>query len=347
MKTTLGLLCGALLFCPLLQAATVTGKIAGEELRWLSGHSEGDVLVSNSFDHATGLPPTDKWIPGTFAHSTKLLTLTSESGSKVRVPAELVGATYLAAGGFTPDTVPMGAPICADAILATQTTVVSRDSSFCIAENSARYSAAQTPFAQYRPILKLDQSALIKAFEDKPSGTYTGAVSGTLRYGFYVPVSSALSYRNIPVTFSVQLRHVASRLSRLSVLGTGLITPKYNTYRHTAQGSTGYKITANGAFETGIRFRFVSKAANDYSLKAVSAPLATALPYNISCAQCLPDTTLVENGVLRNPEQWIRVEQSGSSVSFDLNIFYDEVSANDVVNARYQDSFTLMLEAIL
>ncbi|TOK04603.1 hypothetical protein CGH72_08435 [Vibrio parahaemolyticus] len=347
MKKTLGLMCGALLFCPALLAATVTGKITGEELRWLSGHSDSGMLASNTFDHAAGLPPTDRWVPGTFAHSTPLLTLTSESGDKVRVPAQLVGATYVASGSFTPEPAPTAAPVCTDAILAAQATVMSRDGSFCIAEKSAHYSATQVPFNQYRPILKLDQSALIEAFKEKPSGTYNGTVSGTLRYGFYVPGSGALSYRNLPVTFSVQLRHVASQLSRISVLGAGHITPQYNTYQHTAQGTTGYKITAYGAFETGIRFRFVSKADDDYSLKAVGVPLATALPYSISCAQCLPDTTLVEDGVLRYPEQWLRVEQSGPSVSFDLKIFYKDVSADDVVDARYQDSFTLMLEAIL
>ncbi|EHH1078766.1 hypothetical protein J7I01_004460 [Vibrio parahaemolyticus] len=347
MKKVLGLMCGVLLFCPQPQAATVTGKITGEELRWLSGHGDRGVLVSNAFDHATGLPSTDKWVPGTFAHSTKLLTLTSDSGDKVRVPAQLIGATYLLSSGFTPDTTPMGASICTDAILAAQTTVLSRDGSFCIAEKSARYAVPQTPFDQYRPMLKLEQSALIEAFKDKSSGIYSGVVSGTLRYGFYVQGSNALSYRNVPVTFSVQLRHVASRLSRLSVLGTGHIIPKYNTYKHTAQGSTGYKVTAYGAFETGIRFSFVSKANDDYTLKAVGTPSATTLPYNISCSQCLPYTELVENGVLHHPEQWIRVEQSGSSVSFDLTISYDDVGADDVINARYQDSFTLMLEAIL
>ncbi|TOO83618.1 hypothetical protein CGH29_19315, partial [Vibrio parahaemolyticus] len=64
MKKTLGLMCGALLFCPALLAATVTGKITGEELRWLSGHSDSGMLASNTFDHAAGLPPTDRWVPG-------------------------------------------------------------------------------------------------------------------------------------------------------------------------------------------------------------------------------------------------------------------------------------------
>ncbi|XEV15049.1 hypothetical protein ACBZ90_17850 (plasmid) [Vibrio alginolyticus] len=108
MKKTLGLTCGALLFCPALLAATVTGKITGEELRWLSGHSDSGMLASNTFDHAAGLPPTDRWVPGTFAHSTPLLTLTSESGDKVRVPAQLVGATYVASGSFTPEPAPAG-----------------------------------------------------------------------------------------------------------------------------------------------------------------------------------------------------------------------------------------------
>ncbi|EJG1885659.1 hypothetical protein BS049_RS23300 [Vibrio parahaemolyticus] len=346
MKKTLGAACCAWLLCSASFAATVTGKISGDELRWLSGRDDGEMLGSLAFDHVGSLPPTAQWVPGTFAMSTEVLTLTSSTGGKVSVPAQLVGATYSVASGFTPDTVPPTAPICAESILSAQTTVMSRDGSFCIAGKSARYESATVPFEQYRPILKLERDALIDAFKTAPSGMYSGMVTGTLRYGFYVPGSGALSYRNIPVTFSVQLRNTGSRLSSVLVLGNGHITPTYDTYKHTAKGTTGYKVTAHGEFETGVRFRFVSKDANDYTLKPAGA-LGDAVEYNVSCPLCLPESSLVEEGILREPERWNRVEQSGKTVSFDLKISYDGVSADKIVDARYQDSFTLMLEVIL
>lgn len=331
-------------------AATVTGRLEDGRMHWLSGRGNGEYLLSNAFDRPSGLPLTLKWVPGTFAMSAKRLTLTSETGELVTVDAQLVGATYLAAPGFSPEAAPAAAPYCREReeVLATQTRVLNSDGDFCIASKMGVYSTPTKPFQQYQPILKLTLDELVDKLKDKPTGTYTGVISGTLRYGFYVTASSALSYRNIPVSFTVQIRNVASHLSSLTVLGNGHISPKYNTYKHTAGGGAGYKITARGDFETGIRFRFIGKPDDDYTLKPVGHPLAATIPYSVDCSGCLPDTKLVDSGALLYPEQWSRVEQSGNSVTFDLRITYRDVQAEDIVDkARYQDSFTLMLEAIL
>ncbi|HBC3459963.1 hypothetical protein ACEV8A_14125 [Vibrio parahaemolyticus] len=349
-KLACTVLCGVLLSSPFSFSAAVTGKISGDRLQWFSGNDNGEFLVSTRFDRIGGLPRTAQWFPGTFSTSTsKTLTLTSETGEVISVPAVLAGTTYQLTGGFTEDTVPPVAPICSESILGAQTTVIDRGGNFCVASKSAKYKNAVEPFNQYQPILKLERSTLIKAFEGKPTGTYSGVISGILRYGFYVNATdSALTYRNIPVTFSVQLRHIGSYISNITVLGTGHIVPKYDTYNHTAEGGTGYKVTASGAFETGIRFRFTGKDDNDYTLKPMARiGSAKAVPYSVSCNKCTPGTLLVEDGILQHPDSWIKIEETGKSVSFDLNISYQDVKAEDVVDGTYRDSFTLMLEVIL
>ncbi|MDF4372517.1 hypothetical protein P3381_24700, partial [Vibrio parahaemolyticus] len=65
------------------------------------------------------------------------------------------------------------------------------------------------------------------------------------------------------------------------------------------------------------------------------------------CNKCTPGTLLVEDGILQHPDSWIKIEETGKSVSFDLNISYQDVKAEDVVDGTYRDSFTLMLEVIL
>ncbi|HIF9456470.1 TPA: hypothetical protein ACX6SN_001074 [Photobacterium damselae] len=53
----------------------------------------------------------------------------------------------------------------------------------------------------------------------------------------------------------------------------------------------------------GVQFRFTGKDNNDYTLKAVSNPEATkVIPYSISCDRCTPDTSLVEDGALQQPD---------------------------------------------
>lgn len=351
MKKTLGVACCAWLLCSASFAATVTGRISGDELRWLSGRGDDGLLVSNAFDHVAGLPRTEHWVPGTFAMSTETLILKSSSGGEVSVPAQLVGATYAIMGKFASVAVPTAAPRCAESILAVQTTVINRDGSFCVAKKSARYDGdAMVPFNQYQPILKLDRTTLIEAFKGKPTGTYSGVVTGTLRYGFFVPGSGALSYRNIPVTFSVQLRNIGSRLSQVSILGSGHISPTYDTYKHIAKGMTGYKVTAYGAFETGLRFRFVGKDADDYTLKPELTPRsrsALPIPYSMDCDRCATRSQLVDDGHLKVLDSWVEVRGAGESITFDLAISYRDVKAEDVTKGVYRDSFTLMLEAIL
>lgn len=350
MKKTLGVACCAWLLCSASFAATVTGKISGDELRWLSGRGDDGLLVSNAFDHVAGLPRTEHWVAGTFATSTETLILKSSSGGEVSVPAKLVGATYAIMGKFASADVPAAAPRCTESILAVQTTVINRDGPFCVAKKSARYDSALVPFNQYRPILKLDRTTLIDAFKGKPTGTYSGVVTGTLRYGFFVHGSGALSYRNIPVTFSVQLRNTGSRLSQVSILGNGHISPTYDTYKHIAKGMTGYKVTAYGAFEAGLRFRFVGKDADDYTLKLeLTSDTRTALPipYSMACDRCTPRSQLVDDGHLKVPGSWVEVRGTGESITFDLVISYRDVKAEDVTEGVYRDSFTLMLEAIL
>ncbi|NNU14601.1 hypothetical protein HL669_23710 [Vibrio parahaemolyticus] len=341
-------LIGLILFCNSALSATVTGKLSGERLQWLSGRGDDHYLRSNAFDRPSGLPITSNWFPGTFATSTNKLIMTSDSGETVEVNAKLVGSTYVLAAGYAVGEVPPVGVTCPEQQLSGYATVLDDSGSFCVANKSIQYSSAVSPFSQFQPILKLERSALISAFRGKGTGTYTGVVTGTLRYGFYVNAAgSALSYRNIPVSFSVQIRNLGSQLSRVSVVGSGHITPQYNTYKHTASGLTGYKVTAYGSFETGVRFRFVGKAENDYTLKSTDSPLAKKIAYSIECAECTPNTLLVDEGILVAPETWSKVEQSGRSVYFDLKIRYDGIHADDVVDGRYQDSFTLMLEAIL
>lgn len=348
MKVAAWLFMVLILFCNVAFGATVTGKLSGDRLQWLSGRGSDSYLKSNAFDRVSGLPLTSNWFPGTFANSTDKLTLVSDSGETVEVDAKLVGATYVLASGYSVGTIPPIASTCTEETLSGYATVLDDSGAFCISSKSAKYSAAITPFNQFQPILKLDRSALISAFKGKSTGTYSGVVTGTLRYGFYVNATgSALSYRNVPVSFFVQIRNLGSQLSRVSVVGSGHITPKYNTYKHTASGLTGYKITAYGSFETGVRFRFVGKAEDDYTLKATEYPLAKTIAYSVECAECIPNTLLVDEGILIDPDSWIKVEQKGRSVSFNLQIMYDDIHADDVVDSRYQDSFTLMLEAIL
>ncbi|MGF1873325.1 hypothetical protein [Photobacterium indicum] len=349
MKIILGLL--FLVFTVSANAAAISARLTGDRLQVMNGRTDGEYFIPSNFDTPVGLLKTERWVPGAFSSSLSTLTLTSTGGDVVSVPARLAGATYLQSTSFIKEGVPTvaGAPVCGETISAGQVTV--RDTNnvgFCIADSSFRLKTAVKPFSKYQSILKLNKADLISAFSSKPAGIYSGTVSGILRYGFYVNASgNALTYRNIPVTFSMQIQYVSNYLHSVTVLGTGHISPEYDTYQHTAKGHTGYKITANGYFDTGLRFKFTSKGDNDYTLKPSKGPATPPIPYSIECDGCASGGLLVDKGTLVNPGAWSRVEKTGRSIPFKLNIFYDNVSVNDVEESIYRDNFTLMLEVIL
>lgn len=356
MKITIGLI--LLLFFTLpVNAAAVSAKLTGERLKVINGRADGEYLIPNSFDTPVSLLNTNSWIPGTFSSSLSTLTLTSATGEVVSVPARLAGASYLQAAPFDSVTPPrVNAPICGETIPAGLVTVLDTSNvGFCIANKGFKFKSGTSipPFTKYRPILKVNKNALISAFSSKPSGIYSGTVSGVLRYGFrYDGTTSSVSYpptyRNIPVTFSVQIQYVPNYISSVTVTGTGHISPEYDTYQHTAKGRTGYKITAKGSFESGIRFKFTTKDNNDYTLKPSTKTEAPTIPYSIKCDGCVSGGLLVDKGTVVNPEVWSRIEKKGSSIPFKLNVFYENVSVDDVVDGViYRDNFMLMLEVIL
>lgn len=339
-----------ILFCSTsVFSASISAKLVGDKFQIINGRSDGKFITPNFFDEGFGILKTKKWVPGTFASSQDSLILTSKDGNTVTLPAILTGVTYLQLNSYTTEAISGGFGVanCSRFIKARETTVSNEGHpGFCIANESFILKVPSKPFEKYKPILSLEKNNVINAFKSKPSGVYSGTISGVMRYGFIVNAEgNALTYRNIPVTFSLQIQYESNVINNITVLGNGHISPQYNTLAHTAKGSTGYKITANGYFDEGIRFRFVTKNSDDYTLKSVTGGVKD-IPYSIECLGCA-NTLLIDKGNEVNPKTWNEVKGIGNSIPFNLKIFYDDVSVNDVNEDIYRDNFTLMLEPIL
>lgn len=329
-------------------AFTINGKLTGEKLEWYNASNNGEYITPNYWFKPARLPETQKWVPGTYTSPTDL-TITLSSGSEhVSVPLTLSGVNYQPDPTWEGDWYSDIYPSCDETTMMGMITVKrTSGSGFCIADNVLNYNHLVVPFSAIQPIIKLDKSILIAQLKGKKTGVYSGTVSAVISYGFFAKGSETVkTYRNVPITFSVQISYKPSVLSRINVLGNGHIVPKYDTTAQTVSGLTGFKVSALGYFENGLKFELINKAVDDYQLKPVSSG-STSIPYSITCQGCSTGSQLVEKGKVVTDGK-AEIHSPGSTlIPFTLGVGYDNISVDDVEETSYADYFTIMFEVSL
>ena len=329
-------------------AFTINGKLVGEKLEWYNASNDGEFITPNYWFKAPRLPETEKWIPGTFTSPTDLSIELSSGSEHVAVPLTLSGVNYQPNAGWENDFYSDIYPICDETILSREISVKRLSGSgFCIADNFIRYTFPVEPIISVQPIIKLDKSVLIAGLKGKPKGVYSGTVSAVISYGFFAEGSETVkTYRNIPITFSVQIKYQPSVIKRINVLGTGHIVPNYNTATKTVSGMTGFKISALGYFENGLIFSLINKEPDDYTLKPVGGG-STTIPYSIVCKGCSSGSELVSKGKVVQDGKAEITSPGSTLIPFTLGVGYDNISEKDVEEKTYDDNFTIMFEVML
>ncbi|ABV88026.1 hypothetical protein [Shewanella pealeana] len=331
-----------------VSAFTINGTLTGDKLEWANASSDGAYIRPNYWFTPTRLPETTMWVPGTYTSPTQMNIELSSGAEHVSMPIKLTGVKYQLGGQFSQSPYADIYPACERSTIAATSTVMSTShNGFCIANKSIQFDSPTTPFKRYQPVIRFDKTELIRRLKGKGKGIYSGTVTGVISYGFKANISEAVkTYRNIPITFSMQIAYNPSVISRINVLGNGHMTPKYDTYKHTVSGHTGFKVSVLGQFQNGLKFRLINKDADDYSLKPDSGG-ATEIPYSISCQGCSSQSELVADGQVVEKGQ-AQIDAPGASmIPFMLNVGYENVSVNDVEEQRYSDNFTLMFEVLL
>ncbi|WP_028768199.1 hypothetical protein [Shewanella fidelis] len=329
-------------------AFTINGTLTGDKLEWANASNDGEYIRPNYWFTPVRLPQTTMWVPGTYTTPTQLNIELSSGTEHVSMPIKLSGVKYQLSGQFSQIPYADSYPVCEQSSVAATSTVMNTSrSGFCIADKSIQFANPTTPFKRYQPIIRFDKAELINRLKGKAKGIYSGTVTGVISYGFKANISEAVkTYRNIPITFSMQIAYNPSVISRINVLGNGHITPEYDTYKHTVSGNTGFKVSVLGQFQNGLRFRLINKDAADYNLKPESGS-ATQIPYSISCQGCSSQSEIVANGHIVDKGE-AKIDAPGATmIPFMLNVGFENVSVNDVEEQRYSDSFTLMFEVQL
>ena len=334
----------ALFFCwmltamPYVQAATIHVQVKGPNYTSTT-NSEGE--VPNVWVQAPNLQPVDKWIPGGLTNTPRDVTIRVSNGSKtVNIDVTLKGIEYFIDPSVFTTEAATGVTICP---------TVKQNGFARYLEGGKCYDRSVfvskngtiDPFNLVRPVLEIDESALIEAFKNAsaPEGTYRGSVVVNYTFIGYKGGVKAARYISFPLELVVDYQ--PTYITSVNLPNVAEITPDYekNTGRVELFGSV------SGAFVNGLSISLLSVGEkSDYTLKSESH--LSEIPYNVSCVTCSP-TQLVEDGAVKNMKVVAGAGIESAMLSFTLLIDYNNLDLSTIDGGNYSDSFILMFEANL
>lgn len=324
-------------------AFTLNGKVTNGKVTWDNlVVSQGQNSLS-TWTPQSGLRTTTKWRPGFLAAPQPLSSITlSGSGEIVSFPLEIIGIEYNVGSNPLDSTIATPPVMPCDVNSVSGNTIHLVGQWDCSYEKLINNGASKTPFFFLRPLFNINSGDVIEAFKGKADGSYSGTIPFTLRY-FYYSDSGALTYRDIPQSFSIQLYHKPSYISTLTLFGNGVIPPVYDTVAKTVSGKTSYDVKATGYFERGMRMLLDNR---NYVL--TSQTVDKVIPYSIKCigAPC-SDNLLVSAGTLQKDVILLNSVGDRTAIDFKLEFTYENISATSVDTARYSDNFTVLFEVEL
>ena len=332
---------------PLAIAATLHGEIEGVDLRWNNGQVSGDYVTLSNWSPMSGLEPTHEWVPGTFLSATSDKMVLQGPAGDVEIDFKVSGIEYglgQANAHFTDRGTGFPGSRCDVSIQQSGTAKVL--GSNCSANESYKTTSATeryTPFQFARPIISIDEQALVQSLADAGSvaGVYTGMVTVQPVYHFK-SASGTWTYRyaaTVPII--LQLQYNPAELQSLDVQGSGIIEPVYDTLNHQVSGETYFEVMAKGVFTKGIKLTLDDIA---YELEHEDDGVS-AIPYSISCLGSCEFNQLVSSGQLNHSET--TVTGGDTEVSFQLRVHYDDLEANQIETGTYRDEFTIYVEEAL
>lgn len=335
------------LFTPFALGITLHGVVEGTDLRWSNGVTSDDYVTLSNWKPMSNLEPTHEWAPGTFLAVTNNNMTLQGPGNEVEIDFQVVGIEYglgQAAERFTERGTGFPGSKCDVSIQQDSTATVlgnncSANESYKTVDSGERY----TPFQFIRPIISVDENALVQALADAGpvAGTYTGMVTVQPVY-YFKSATGTWTYRyaqSVPVI--LQIVYNPAELQSLEVQGNGVIEPDYDTLNHQVSGEAYFDIVAKGLFTKGVKLTLDD---SEYELMHENSGIEP-IPYSISCVGSCEFNQLVTSGELNHTETI--VSGGDTEVSFQLRIHYDNLKANHVETGTYRDEFTIYVEEAL
>lgn len=300
-------------------------------------------------------PPAHAWIPGQLdTTGAQTVSLSGSDGNAVVINLDLRGVVYGGISGFDQDAPPPGLGGTASGSV--------QGNSYAIYSGAPRTFAAQmyqsasgtkSPFTLVRPIFALDESAVLAALDGQASGTYNGTLTVNYRYRVQYTPGGIWTYEVRPLVLPVRINYRAQVLDSLTMVGSGVFTPKYTVHATEVTGETSWTFNATGTMPAGIYMMFMTPPGKRFAMTRTGAAESDPdLPYNLvisndnSAMGRGSPRQLISNGVLAPGARRVvivpttGVEQLGFSLKADFRSGY-------AISGTYTDQIPLMFGVVI
>ncbi|WP_345846610.1 hypothetical protein [Shewanella algae] len=342
-NTALKLLISWVVLCPLAVAFTLNLDVRDNQVIALNAMQTSTGATLTDWDAVPGLAPAKKWFPVLTPISTTLTLVNPTKGVTISVTVDITGLEFQFPAGFISTSNPwVQGQVCDESFAKGSTITLS--TSFLSTGNecsselilTTKSNAGETPFLFSRPIFNLSKIKNEILGKKIPKGNYNGFISYPLKY-FYFNDSGVFSYRVFNKSFGINLNYRPDYIESITMPALTTINPNYNTQAQQASGSAIIPVTANGYFEYGLKMHLEDRA---YMLKNTNG---RSIPYSLNCNTCNVQSLISRGKLMQTTFEHSR-GSSDDFVRFDLEVFFQNVSVEDIDSGLYRDELTIYFE---
>lgn len=323
------------------------GELTGSDLKFknvVSSVSSASYKTLASWEPETNLLPATSWSPG-FKYESKNISLVGPSGVKVNISdaITIVGLEYKASNTLKEDTLKSPITKCDSFGISGSTTFVVNSTSSTVCSGSVLKSNNAMPYHFIRPILSIDKTKIIDAFDNLPTadrreGIYSFNFGFTYPYGFVMPLSGVQTWQNKFKNLVININYKPGYLMDVRLEKPGIHKFDFDISKTDSaflEGIAMFNVIATGSFSTGLVLNIPT--GNDFNLKHINGKLGAAdIPLNIVCPKC-DVQELVKDG--KEQVSRTKIKVSGSKVKLPILVKIKK-ERQDVALGRYYGNFT-------
>ncbi len=315
---------------------TIRGEVRGQNVYWDNALTiASQQMVPSFWQHSSNLPTTNSWLPGGLAQQPATSITLQSAGNSVTIPVQFLGFEYNT-GSATPT---VGDAWSGDKCSSNNHngTLIKVTGGFnCFLDYRLDYSFSVTPFTFIRPVFYINPVDVLAAFSGKAAGSYVGYSQLTSLYNYRHNTVESRQYLNH--TFGVELDYQPAVINSVTVTGDNQLATHYDLKNQLVSASSRFNIVASGHFTDGLTVNLIAHRT-DYLLYG---PSLTEIPYSVDCVGC-QTKSLVSGGNVMNLSSKV-LGTNTSSITFDIDIYFQNQDLTSLEVGQYTDTITLILE---
>lgn len=337
----------SLLYCSLVNCATLNGTLIGHEMRWDNALVDnGSILLQEWFStEGLGLPPIGQWRPAFLDHEKQDIVFRSDKGFSVTTKFALASVEFRYSNHFQATNDPSSYVVCPFQQNSSGYSSVGYRSlnhtsqSYCVS-NTLLVSKGENyrPFDFVRSSIRLDNIADDFSFNKAPEGKYYANISVPIAY--LMLFGDVETYQISYVTLPIIIDYKPSFIDSVNIYGDGIFNLDYNTDEHYVTGVSDFKVNVDGVFTSGLKMTFYSSGDKDM-FELTNAETNQTIPYNLTCPICVV-SKVIEDG--KKIDDYSVIPFTGEHLQFDLNFYFNNLEYGQVDEGTYKDAVTVLFE---